>query len=118
MEDEKKMIGRIYAEKWKADNYEYYRNQKNALGRRESYKARRRFKYGIARDRLKASADYVPPTRGRPRLYNSREALQRKRESAKSWARARRAAQKISGEEKSQRHHVDTSCPTTSEEVD
>ena len=100
MEDERKLARRIYSEKWKAANYEYYRNQKNALGRRDSYKARRRLKYGVARDRLRDSADYVPPTRGRPRIYSPREALQRKRGSARSWARARRVAAHMEEEER------------------
>ena len=112
MEEEKRIIRRIYSEKWKAANYEYYRNQKNALGRRDSYKARRRLKYGVARDRLRDSADYVPPTRGRPRLYSPREALQRKRGSARSWARARRADQKISGKDKSQQDDDSGTTPS------
>ena len=108
MEEEKKIHRRIASEQWKAANYEYYRAQKNALSCRDSYKAHRRRKYGEARDLLKASEGYVPPIRGRPKLYSSREALQRKRESARTWAHARRVFQKISVKENSQHDNTNT----------
>ena len=104
---------RAASERWKKANYEYYLNQKRALSARPSYRAHRRQKYKEKQIILKASEGYVPPLRGRPRIYSPREALQRKRESARSWASTRRATYKISRKENYQQ---DVTDPTASEE--
>ena len=105
---------RAASERWKKANYEYYLNQKRALSARPSYKAHRRQKYMEKQIILKASEGYVPPLRGRPRIYSPRQALQRKRESARSWVSTRRAKEKISVKENYQQD-VNTNS-TASEE--
>ena len=105
---------RAASERWKKENYEYYLHQKRALSARPSYKAHRRQKYKEKQITLKATEGYVPPVRGRPRIYSPRQAQQRKRETARTWASTRRAKEKISGKENYQQD-VNTT-PTTSEE--
>ena len=92
---------RAASEHWKANNYQYWILQKRALSSRPSYKAHRRRKYKEKMDSLKAAEGYVPPIRGRPRLYSPTEAAQRRKETAREWAAAHRLTQKkIPGREK------------------
>ena len=104
---------RAASEKWKKENYEYYLQQKRALSARPSYKAHRRQKYQEKQIILKATEGYVPPSRGRPRIYSPNSARQRKRETARTWASTRRAKEKISGKDK---YLQDVNTPTSSED--
>ena len=90
---------RAASERWKQANYEYYLNQKRSLSTRPSYRAHRRQKYREKQITLRAVEGYVPPVRGRPRIYSSSQARQRKRETARTWATTRRTKEKISGKE-------------------
>ena len=105
---------RAASEHWKANNYQYWILQKRALSSRPSYKAHRRRKYKEKMDSLKAAEGYVPPIRGRPRLYSPTEAAQRRRKTAREWAAAHRLAKDIiSGKE----NYLHDNTATTSEEV-
>ena len=90
---------RAASENWKAQNYAYYLSQKRALSSRPSYKAHRRRKYQEKMKSLRAAEGYVPPIRGRPRLYSPTEAARRRRDTAREWASAHRAAEIFSSKE-------------------
>ena len=110
--EERRKRQRAASERWKQANYEYYLQQKRTLSTRPSYRAHRRHKYREKQITLRAVEGYVPPARGRPRIYSPCQARQRRRDTARSWASTRRANEKISGKENYQQH-VTT---TTSEE--
>ena len=112
--EERRKRQRAASERWKRANYEYYLNQKRSLSTRPSYKAHRRQKYKEKQITLGAVEGYVPPVRGRPRIYSPRQARQRKRETARSWASTRRAKEKISGEDK-YLHDVNTPSSESSD---
>ena len=76
---------------WKERNREYYLLQKRILSGRPAYKAHRRLVYRQKRAALLSQDDYTVPRKGRPRQYSEEEALERKRESARQWARQSRA---------------------------
>ena len=97
------------AERWKANNYAYYLLQKRALSCREEYKTLRREKYRNKQELLRSLESYVSPIRGRPKLYTPKEALQRKRESAKKWAATHRTSRIFSASEKYQPNDNNTS---------
>ena len=111
--EERRKRQRAASERWKQANYEYYLQQKRSLSTRPSYRAHRRQKYREKQITLRASEGYVPPVRGRPRIYSPGQARQRKRETARTWASTRRAKEKISGKENYQQD-VNTT-PSTSE---
>ena len=106
---------RAASENWKAQNYAYYLSQKRALSSRPSYKAHRRRKYQEKMKSLRATEGYVPPPRGRPRLYSPTEAARRRRETAREWAAAHRLAKEIFSSKENYLHDKHTA--TTSEEV-
>ena len=105
---------RAASEHWKAQNYAYWILQKRALSSRDSYKAHRRRKYQDKMESLRAAEGYVPPIRGRPRLYSPTEAARRRRETAREWAAAHRLAEEIFSGKKNYLHD---NTATTSEEV-
>ena len=105
---------RAASENWKANNRAYYLAQKRALSSRDSYKAHRRRKYREKMDSLKAAEGYVPPIRGRPRLYSPTEAARRRRETAREWAAAHRLTEKVFS---SKENYLHDNTATTSEEV-
>ena len=105
---------RAASENWKAQNYNYYLGQKRALSSRPSYKAHRRRKYQEKMESLRAAEGYVPPPRGRPRLYSPTEAARRRRKTAREWAAAHRLAEEIFSGKKNYLHD---NTATTSEEV-
>ena len=112
--EERRKRQRAASERWKQANYEYYLNQKRSLSARPSYKAHRRQKYREKQITLRATEGYVPPVKGRPRIYSSSQARQRKRETARIWASTRRAREKISGEDK-YLHDVNTPSSESSD---
>ena len=105
---------RAASENWKALNYTYYLTQKRALSSRPSYKAHRRRLYQEKMESLRAAEGYVPPIRGRPRLYSPTEAARRRRKTAREWAAAHRLAEEIFSSKENYLHN-DTGA-TTSEE--
>ena len=105
---------RAASENWRALNYTYYLTQKRALSSRPSYKAHRRRKYQDKMESLRAAEGYVPPIRGRPRLYSPTEAARRRKETAREWAAAHRIEKIFSGKEN---YLHDNTGATTSEEV-
>ena len=105
---------RAASEHWKAQNYTYYLTQKRALSSRLSYKAHRRRKYQEKMESLRATEGYVPPPRGRPRLYSPTEAARRRRETAREWAAAHRLTKEIFS---SKKNYLHDNTATTSEEV-
>ena len=105
---------RAASENWKAQHYAYYLSQKRALSSRPSYKAHRRRLYQEKMKSLRAAEGYVPPIRGRPRLYSPTEAARRRRKTAREWAAAHRLAEKIFSGKKNYLHD---NTATTSQEV-
>ena len=84
------------------------------MSSRPSYKAHRRRKYQEKMESLRAAEGYVPPIRGRPRLYSPTEAARRRRETAREWAAAHRLAEEIiSGKE----NYLHDNIATASQEV-
>ena len=75
---------------WKERKRDYYLLQKRILSGRPAYKAHRREVYRQKRAALLLQDDYTAPQKGRPRQYSKEEALERKRESARKWARQSR----------------------------
>ena len=112
--EERRKRQRVASERWKRANYEHYLQQKRTLSARPSYKAHRRQKYREKQITLKAIEGYVPPVRGRPRIYSPGQARRRKKETARSWASARRAREKISGKDK-YLHDVNTPSSESSD---
>ena len=86
---------RIACERWKQQNREYYLEQKRRLASRPEYKAHRRQMYRQKVDELKLLG-ILPRKRGRPTMYDHKEALEVKRQRAKEYATRSRAAKKIS----------------------
>ena len=86
---------RLACERWKAQNREYYLQQKRNLAARPDYKAHRREVYKQKVDELKLLG-ILPRKRGRPTMYDHQEALEMKRERAREYAMRSRAGQKIS----------------------
>ena len=86
---------RLACERWKARNREYHLEQKRCLAARPEYKAHRREIYKQKVDGLKLLG-ILPRKRGRPRMYDHGEALEMKRERARTYALRSRAAKKIS----------------------
>ena len=111
--EERRKRQRAASERWKQANYEYYLQQKRSLSTRPSYRAHRRQKYREKQITLRATEGYVPPVRGRPRIYSPGQARRRKRETARTWASTRRAKEKISGKDK---YLQDVNTPTSSED--
>ena len=104
MDAERKQKQRDAAEDWKARNYEYYLMQKRILSSRPEYKAHRRMKYREKIQSLRMKQEYLPPVRGRPRIYDQEEAARRRRETARSWAVQKRRKENISVKEIDQHH--------------
>ena len=69
-------------ERWKATHREYYLAQKRQLASRPEYLARRRAMYAAQQAELR-SAGILPRPKGRPRLYEGADALERRRERAR-----------------------------------
>ena len=113
--EERRKRQRAASERWKQANYEYYLNQKRSLSTRPSYRAHRRQKYREKQITLRAVEGYVPPVKGRPRIYSPCQARQRRRDTARTWASTRRAKEKISGKDK---YLQDVNTPTSSENSD
>ena len=75
---------------WVAQNYDQFTAQCKRLATRPEYQARRREIYSGKRQMLLESG-FVPRPRGRPRLYDAEEALERKRTRARESIRYSRA---------------------------
>ena len=69
-------------ERWKAAHREYYLAQKRQLASRPEYLAHRRDVYASRQADLR-EAGILPRSKGRPRLYEGVEALERRRERAR-----------------------------------
>jgi len=69
-------------EQWKANNREYYLRQKRQLASRPEYLAHRRAVYAARQAELR-EAGILPRPKGRPRMYEGAEALERLRERAR-----------------------------------
>ena len=69
-------------ERWKASHREYYLAQKRQLASRPEYLAHRRAIYADQQAELR-EAGIIPRPKGRPRLYEGSEALERRRERAR-----------------------------------
>ena len=91
----KKSKRRLACELWKAKNRDYYLQQKRDLASRPEYKAHRREMYRQKLEELKLLG-ILPRTRGRPSMYDHKEALEMKRERARAYAARSRARKKIS----------------------
>jgi len=80
---------RAAVERWKIQNREKYLAQKRQLSARPEYKAHRREIYHAKRQEL-IDAGLAPKKLGRPQLYSSEEALERKRQRARDYTVRRR----------------------------
>ena len=87
--EEKVLKRRAAVERWKANNREYYINQKRALSARPEYRAHRREIYHAKRQEL-IDEGLAPKKLGRPQLYSGEEAVERKRQRAREYAARRR----------------------------
>ena len=76
---------RAAVERWKANNRDYYLQQKRELSARPEYRARMRAKYAEQQQELK-DAGILPGKMGRPRLYEGQEAIDMKRQRAREAA--------------------------------
>ncbi len=66
-------------ERWKANNREYYLQQKRELSARPEYRAKMRERYASQQAELR-EAGIIPRKLGRPRLYEGEEALEVRRQ--------------------------------------
>ena len=66
-------------EQWKANNREYYLQQKRELSARPEYRAKMRARYASQQTELR-EAGIIPRKLGRPRLYAGEEALEVRRQ--------------------------------------
>ncbi len=82
---EKIMKSRAAVEQWKANNREYYLEQKRELSARPEYRTHRREVYAKKRQELIAEG-LAPRKLGRPQLYFGEEAIERKRKRAREAA--------------------------------
>ena len=69
-------------ERWKATHREFYLAQKRQLASQPEYLAHRRAVYAAQQAELR-EAGILPRRKGRPRLYEGAEALERRRERAR-----------------------------------
>ena len=92
---EKILKRRAAVERWKANNREYYLQQKRDLGSRPEYRAKMRAKYAAGREELK-QAGILPRQMGRPRLYDGDEAIDRGRQRAREASARYQAKIKLS----------------------
>ncbi len=69
-------------ERWKATHREYYLAQKRQLASRPEYLAHRRAVYAAQQAELR-EAGILPRRKGRPRLYEGADALERRRKLAR-----------------------------------
>ena len=69
-------------ERWKATHREYYLAQKRQLASRPEYLAHRRAVYAAQQAELHG-AGILPRRKGRPRLYEGTEAIERRTERAR-----------------------------------
>ena len=69
-------------ERWKASHREYYLTQKRRLASRPEYLAHRREVYAVQQAEPR-EAGILPRSKGRPRMYEGAEALERRRERAR-----------------------------------
>jgi hypothetical protein len=103
---------RAAVERWKANNREYYLQQKRDLSARPSYRARMRARYHKQQAELR-EAGILPRKLGRPRLYDGEEALEMKRQRAREASARYRTRQLLSQvEETDESEEIDS---TTSE---
>ena len=72
-------------ERWKANNRDYYLQQKRELSARPEYRAKMRASYAAQQAELR-EAGILPRPLGRPRLYDGEEALEMKRQRAREAA--------------------------------
>ena len=86
---------RAAVERWKANNREYYLQQKRDLSARPEYRARMRAKYTAEREELK-KAGILPRKMGRPRLYDGQEAIDMQMQRAREASARYKARQIIS----------------------
>jgi hypothetical protein len=103
---------RSACERWKQRNREYYLEQKRRLAARPEYKAHRREMYKQKVDELK-QLGLLPRKRGRPTMYDPKEALEIKRDKAREYAMRSRRAKQIS-----QLLENDNTSKSSSEESD
>ena len=89
------MQRRSACERWKQQNRDYYLEQKRRLAARPEYKAHRREMYKQKVDELK-ELGILPRKRGRPTMYDPKEALEIKRDKAREYAMRSRDAKQIS----------------------
>ena len=92
-------------ERWKANNREYYLQQKRELSARPEYRAKMRERYASQQAELR-EAGIVPRKLGRPRLYEGEEALEVRRQRGRE-ATARYRLRRIS-QLQEKNHHGST----------
>ncbi len=108
---EKIAKSRAAVERWKANNREYYLQQKRELSARPEYRSRMRARYHCQQAELR-EAGVLPRKLGRPRLYEGEEALEMKRQRARE-AAARYRSKNIS--QVQEKYESEKSDSTTSE---
>ncbi len=109
---EKILKRRAAVERWKANNRDYYLQQKRDLAARPEYRAHMRARYASQQAELR-EAGILPRKLGRPRLYEGQEAIEMKRQRAREAAARYRARQLLSQVEEND--ESEKSDSTTSE---
>ena len=104
---EKILKRRAAVERWKANNRDYYLQQKRELSARPEYRARMRAKYAEQQQELK-DAGILPRKMGRPRLYEGQEAIDMRRQMS------RQATARYMLKKKSQMQEKDESTTNSS----
>ena len=106
------MKRRAAVERWRANNRDYYLQQKRELSARPEYRAHMRARYHTKRAELIA-AGIAPRKLGRPRLYDGEKALEHKRQRTREASARYRTRQLLSQvEETYESEEIDS---TTSE---
>ena len=105
---------RAAVQRWKANNREYYLQQKRELSARPEYRLKMRQKYAEKQQELK-DAGILPRKMGRPRLYPPEEWRNVERERARLASARYRLRKKLS---RVQENNESTTSPDPSSESD
>ena len=111
---EKILKRRAAVQRWKANNREYYLQQKRELSARPEYRLKMRQKYAEKQQELKDTG-ILPRKMGRPRLYPPEEWRNVERERARLASARYRLRKKLS---RVQENNESTTSPDPSSESD
>ena len=114
---EKVLKRRAAVERWKANNREYYLQQKRDLSARPEHRAKMRARYASQQAELR-EAGILPLKLGRPLLYEGQEAIDMKRQRAREAAARYRTRQLFSQVEENDESKNTTECENSDRSSD